>query len=36
MMVAEGVKPNIVSYNALLGAYASHGMHTEGLEFSSY
>ena len=32
MMVAEGVRPNIVSYNALLGAYASHGMHKEALK----
>ncbi|KAG5242651.1 pentatricopeptide repeat-containing family protein [Salix suchowensis] len=30
-MVAEGLKPNIVSYNALMGAYASHGMNKEAL-----
>jgi len=31
MMLAEGLKPNIVSYNALLGAYASHVKHEEAL-----
>jgi len=31
MMLAEGLKPNIVSYNALLGAYASHRKHEEAL-----
>nr|CAD1821943.1 unnamed protein product [Ananas comosus var. bracteatus] len=31
MMAAEGLKPNIVSYNALLSAYSSNGMHVEAL-----
>ena len=30
-LFAEGLKPNIVAYNALLGAYASHGMSKEAL-----
>ncbi|KAG8100311.1 hypothetical protein GUJ93_ZPchr0013g35686 [Zizania palustris] len=28
LMVAEGVKPNIVTYNALLSAYASRDLHS--------
>ncbi|KAF7132012.1 hypothetical protein RHSIM_Rhsim09G0172900 [Rhododendron simsii] len=34
-MLREGLKPNIVTYNSLIGAYASHGVNEEALSIFS-